>query len=65
MRRVLVILIIATLAGACGKKQAPTAPKAPTEGEPAGDKGTGATPDTDAAPRPTESDPCEGGENPK
>jgi hypothetical protein len=64
MRSALVILIIATLAGACGKKQAPAAPKAPTEGEKSEDKGTGEAPDTDAAPRPTESDPCEGGEKP-
>lgn len=62
MRKALVILIIATLAAACGKKQAPAAPKAPTESEAPGDKGNGAAPDTDAAPRSTTSDPCEGGE---
>lgn len=62
MRRALVILIIATLAAACGKKQAPAAPKAPTEGEKSESDADGAAPDTDAAPRSTTSDPCEGGE---
>jgi hypothetical protein len=68
MRRALVLIIIAVLAAACGKKQPPASPAQPTDekakdADPATDgaakdgEGAGATPS--AAPP---SDPCEGGE---
>jgi PBP1b-binding outer membrane lipoprotein LpoB len=63
MRSTLVLVLLAVLATACGKKQAPAAAKSPApdvKTEDA-DKG-GGMPDSEASPRKTDSDPCEGGE---
>lgn len=61
MQRLAILLILAALAAACGKKQTPAAPKAPTEtkdeAKPAGD-GSG----TESTPTMRRTDPCEGGE---
>ena len=60
MRRTLVLIIIAMLAAACGKKQPPTAAKSPAPEETKDVK----SPDGDAESMPNKagSDPCEGGE---
>jgi hypothetical protein len=65
MRRALVLIFIAVLAAACGKKQPPASPAQPTDekaqdAEPAAD---GAAKEGEAAPNAAPpSDPCEGGE---
>jgi hypothetical protein len=63
MRRTLIVLLVAVLAAACAKKQSPAAKSpAPDQAQDA-DKATGGAPDTEATPRSTSADPCEGGEN--
>lgn len=63
MRRALVLVIIAVLAAACGKKQAPAAAKPPaTDVKPEDADKAPDGDDSEASPRKTDSDPCEGGE---
>ncbi len=63
MRNALVLVILAALAGACGKKQPPAAPKPPAEqpgdADKAGDPPAG---ETETTPTMRKEDPCTGGE---
>jgi hypothetical protein len=64
MQRLAILVILAALTAACGKKQAPAGPKPPAaetkdEAKPGEGEG-GAAPDS--APAKRMADPCEGGE---
>jgi hypothetical protein len=65
MRQTLLLLISAMLAAGCGKKPAPASAKPPPAEENKDAKpGEGAADeDSEAMPRSTSSDPCEGGED--
>jgi hypothetical protein len=65
MRRALVLITIAMLAAACGKKQAPTGVQSPAPEETKDVKSGEGEGDAESMPRTTNSDPCEGGENKK
>ena len=70
MRRALVLIVVAVLAAACGKKAAPTGVKSPAPDPQEPGKATGDADGSgmESAPAPTKTttDPCEGGEtNPR
>jgi len=64
MQRALILIVIAALAGACGKKQTTAAPKTPApESKETGDGAAPPAPET--TPTQRSADPCEGGETMK
>jgi hypothetical protein len=62
MRKALVLVIMAVLAAACGKKQPPASPQPTTPGESKGADEAGEEKESDSAPTMRKSDPDEGGE---
>jgi len=64
MRKVFILLVLAGLAGACGKKQPANAPKSPTNTtDPKATDGAAPAPDMkEPAKANVGADPCEGGE---
>lgn len=60
MQRLAILVILAALTAACGKKQPPAAPKAPTETKDEAKPGDGSG--TESTPTMRRTDPCEGGE---
>ena len=65
MRRALLVVVFATLAGACPKQQPPTTPKDPVTDpatDPKPDESEDAAAPTNMERKAPPSDPCEGGE---
>jgi hypothetical protein len=65
MQRALILIVIAALAGACGKKQTTAAPKTPATDSKETGTGTAPPPAPETTPTQRSADPCEGGETMK